>query len=147
MTAQPLWVIADDGTTVILNPTLTQQEIDDRLAQMREANIGNLRKAAYAYESARISGSALATLAIGVGKDLPKSIAVQIWLKSIWDLYYSRIDSVTYKFDSINTDFSECGEIPYPINELMAEVMSPDEVTRMTAIAVSAATLAPIKVG
>lgn len=79
--------------------------------------IAALWQAAHDYEFAQVSGSAIGLLAMGVMRSLPKCLAVQAWIKSIWTLYYSR------KFGtSTDTDFSSVGAVPHSVPELMTEL-------------------------
>ncbi len=80
--------------------------------------IEHLWQAAHDYEYAAINGSGIGLLTIGVSKALPKSLAVQAWLGSLWDLYYARKADIT----NFDTDFSVIGIIPYTIPELRNEL-------------------------
>lgn len=79
--------------------------------------VASLWQAAHDYEYAQISGSAIGLLAMGVMTGKPKCLAVHDWIKSIWTLYYFRKAT-----GETSTDFSSCGECPYTVPELMAEL-------------------------
>jgi len=79
--------------------------------------IAALWQAAHEYEYAQVSGSAIGLLAIGVLQGLPKCLAVQGWIKSIWTAYYERKSGT-----SADTDFSFAGACPHSIPELMVEL-------------------------
>lgn len=81
------------------------------------ARIQALWQAAHDYEYAQVSGSAIGLLAMGVMQGKPKCIAVQNWIKSIWDEYYVRKAN-----GSTDTDYSLCGACPYSVPELMVEL-------------------------
>jgi hypothetical protein len=54
---------------------------------------------------------------MGVLQALPKSLAVQAWIKSIWVTYYTRKAGT-----STDTDFAVCGACPHSVPELMVEL-------------------------
>jgi hypothetical protein len=89
------------------------------------AKIDALWRAASAYETSYISGSAPSMLAIGVMQSLPKSLAIKAWIKSIWfdpeNGYYARKALVTAT-SSDDHDFSFAGPMPYSVPELLAEL-------------------------
>ena len=87
-------------------------------------NIDALWNAANAYNRIGISESGVGLLAIGVTKALPKSLAVQAWVKSIWNLYYTRKAALTdtAQITAAQLDFSSCGAMPYSVPELMTEI-------------------------
>jgi len=76
-----------------------------------------LWQAAHDYEYAQVSGSAIGLLAMGVMQAKPKCVAVQNWIKSIWNEYYVRKAN-----GSTDTDYSFAGPCPYTVPELMAEL-------------------------
>jgi len=115
-----LWV--DHGEGPVQNPDLTQDEFNAGLATLAAQNVQALWQAATDYEVSQISGSAIGMLAIGVLKGLPKSLAVEAWIQSIWSLYYTRKSQVTYQWDATLLDFSSCGQMPNTVPELMAEL-------------------------
>lgn len=87
-------------------------------SQVKEAaRVAALWQSAHDYEYKEISGSAVGLLAMGVLQGKPKCAAVQSWIQSIWDEYYTRRAGT-----SIDTDYSVCGTIPHTIPELMAEL-------------------------
>jgi hypothetical protein len=115
-----------DGVYEIQNNTIIrfweqrpipQEEKDALLAE----RIDELWKAADAYQHKYISGLAVGLLAMGVMQQKPKAMAVQQWASSIWDLYYQRKAALTY-VSIVNTDFKDCGSMPYSIPELRAEL-------------------------
>lgn len=102
-----------DGVTVIEPVVTTPQPY----VPTEEERVSALWQAAHDYEYNEISGSAVGMLAIGVMQGLPKCLAVQAWIKSIWSLYYTR------KFGtSSDCDYSSCGAVPYSVPELMEEL-------------------------
>lgn len=116
-----LWI--DDGSGPVRNPDLTDEEFAEGIEQMKQANISALWSAAHNYEYSQISGTATGLLVLGVLKGMPKCIAVQAWVTSIWNLYYARKPLVTHEQDVDLLDFSSCGQMPHSVPELMAEVM------------------------
>lgn len=86
-------------------------------AVAEQQRIASLWQAAHDYEYAEISGSAVGLLAIGVLQGKPKCTAVQNWIKSIWEEYYTRKVGT-----GSDTDYSGCGKCPYTVPELMAEL-------------------------
>lgn len=82
-----------------------------------EQIVAQLWQAAHDYEYSQVSGSAIGLLAIGVMKSLPKCVAVQNWIKSIWTLYYTRKATLT-----VDYDFSIVGACPHTVPELMLEL-------------------------
>lgn len=82
-----------------------------------ELRIAALWQAAHDYEYAQVSGSAIGLLAMGVMQGLPKCVAVQNWIKGIWELYYTRKAGT-----STDCDYSGCGVCPYSVPELMTEL-------------------------
>lgn len=84
-------------------------------------NIEMLWQAAHDYEYTSINGAALSMVLLGVIQNKPKCLAVQNWIQSIWNLYYSRKATIT-KGVTPECDFSVCGTIPHSIPELMEEL-------------------------
>lgn len=82
-----------------------------------EARVASLWKAAHEHEFSQISGSAIGLLTMGVLQGLPKCLAVQYWIKSIWDIYYTRKAN-----GSTDSDYSSVGECPHSVPELMQEL-------------------------
>lgn len=80
-----------------------------------------LWQAAHDYEYAQISGSALALLTIGVLHRKEKSLAIQGWIKRLWEEYYSRKTAIAFDSEP-DTDFTFLGSIPATVPELMAEL-------------------------
>jgi hypothetical protein len=115
-----LWI--DNGNGAIPNPGLSQDEFDAGVADLVAQNRDALWQSATNYETSFISGSATRLVNRGVVKGLPKSIAVDAWIDSIWSLYYSRITSVSAQWDSALYDFTSCGPMPYTIPEIKQEL-------------------------
>lgn len=92
-----------------------RKAIDD--AQKESQRIAALWQAAHDYEYQAISGSAVGLITMGVMQSLPKAIAVQNWIKSIWTEYYARKAS-----GSTDCDFSVAGTCPHTVPELMGEL-------------------------
>lgn len=107
-----------DGSTFAPQAQETITVSDEQIISYK---IDQLWNAAHEYEFNRISGSAIGLLTIGVLKQLPRSLAVTAWLKSIWNLYYERKAQITPTSD-ISIDFSVCGEMPYSIPEIREEL-------------------------
>ena len=115
-----------NGVAVTLTPEQEAAHIASRvprpktaaqLAAIESKRIAALWKGAHDYETAQISGSAIGLLAIGVMQSLPKCLAVQAWIKSIWTLYYTRKAGT-----ETSTDYASCGAIPHSVPELMIEL-------------------------
>lgn len=87
-------------------------------------NIERLWQAAYNYNFQSISGPAVGLVTIGIMSNKPKCMAVQAWVNSIWDLYYTRKANVVGNriIADSELDFSSCGPIPYTIPELRQEL-------------------------
>lgn len=92
-----------------------------RLQRIVDSKIERLWSAADRSVSSSISGAAIGLLTMGVMQAKPKALAVQTWIKSVWDLYYSRKAAVT-AISELNTDFSSCGPMPCSVPELIAEL-------------------------
>lgn len=112
-----------DGTERIQNPDLTQAEFDAEVESRRQHYISRLWDAAHAYEFSEINGTGAGLLAVGVMRKLPKAMAIQAWVTSLWALYYQRKPLVTHEMGDELLDFSQCGPMPHTIPELMAEVL------------------------
>lgn len=109
------------GQGMVINPALTQEEVAQMMADQKVLNVEALWQAAHNYEYAEISGSAIGLVTMGVMQAKPKCVAVQNWIKSIWQLYYER--KATMNADiSPNVDFSSCGPCPHTVPELMEEL-------------------------
>lgn len=108
-----------DGETFTTPPviTLTPEQIVANTTAAEAKRIASLWQAAHDYEFAQVSGSAIGLLAMGVLQGLPKCIAVQNWIKSIWSVYYTRKAGT-----STDTDFSIAGQCPHSVPELMVEL-------------------------
>lgn len=117
----PMWI--DDGTGPVRNPSLTDEEYAAGLERMRQGNLAALWQAAHDYEYGYISGSAVGIVTLGVLGAKPKCLAVQAWIKSVWDLYYARKPAVAWQSDPNLLDFSACGDMPHSVPDLIAEVM------------------------
>ena len=89
-----------------------------------QPNIAALWQAAHDYEYEQISGSAIGLLTLGVLTGKPKATAVEMWIHSIWALYYKRKAAATgdAPVAPAMLDFSCSGPIPYTVPELMAEM-------------------------
>lgn len=79
--------------------------------------IAALWQAAHDTEFNAISGSAVGLIVLGVMQGKPKCMAVQLWIKSLWALYYERKAN-----GSDSTDFSTVGTCPHSVPELMQEL-------------------------
>lgn len=108
------WVVID-LTGDELTAGLARKAEDEAKAEF--ARIESLWNAAHALEYANINGSAVALVTMGIMQSLPKCLAVQAWITSIWTLYYTRKAT-----GSTDVDYSSCGAMPYSIPELMAEL-------------------------
>lgn len=107
----------------VRNPDVTNEEFRAWQEEQRQININTLWQAAHDYEYARISGTAPAMVTLGVVKGSKRALEVALWIQSIWALYYKRKPEVTYECNDKLLDFSECGEMPYSVPELMAEIL------------------------
>lgn len=97
--------------------SLPTEQAAVNVAQAEAVRIQALWQAAHDYEYAQVSGSAIGMLAIGVMQALPKCLAVQAWIKSIWTIYYTRKAGT-----SSDTNYSSAGAVPHSVPELMAEL-------------------------
>ena len=79
--------------------------------------VENLWNAAHEREFASVNGSGVGLVTMGVLQGLPKALAVQLWVKSIWAEYYLRKAN-----GSQDLDFSVVGNCPHTIPELMSEL-------------------------
>ncbi len=116
---KPLYVNLGQG--MVINPELSQEEVDSLMAAQKVSNVEALWQAAHDYEYSEISGSAIGLVTIGVLQSKPKCVAVQDWIKSIWTLYYQRKAAMGPEF-SPSLDFSSCGPCPHTVPELMEEL-------------------------
>lgn len=96
----------------------SQAEIE----QMIKTNVDKLWKEATEYQESFISGAALSLLTLGVLQSKPKSLAIMGWIQDIWNNhYYVQKPLVTENY--VAYDFTVCGEMPYSVPELSAEVL------------------------
>lgn len=86
-------------------------------SDLERQRIASLWQAAHDLEFASISGSAIGLITMGVLTGKPKAIAVQAWIKGIWELYYQRKD-----VNSTDCDYSSVGPCPHSVPELMTEL-------------------------
>ena len=107
-----------DTAPYVVYEKKSQEQLDALAAQKEAQRISSLWQAAHDKEFQAISGSAIGLLALGAGQGKLKCLAVQGWIKSIWDEYYTRKAS-----GSTDTDFTALGDMPYSVPELVAEVM------------------------
>jgi hypothetical protein len=98
-------------------PPPTPEEIATQEAEAEASRIASPWQAAHNLEYSCISGSAVGMVTMGIMQGLPKCIAVQAWITSIWSLYYERKAN-----GPTDADYSPCGIIPYTIPEIMAEL-------------------------
>lgn len=119
---KPLWIDNSDGKGRFRNPDITDAEFEAGIAAMKAANENALWEAATAYQTGFISNAAFGLVTKGSIKNLPKCIAVETWINSIWALYYQRKPLVTHEWDNALYDFSSVGPMPYTVPELTAEV-------------------------
>jgi len=118
----PLWIDRSDGNGPVQNPMLTQDDFNTGIAAAQAQNLDALWAAATRYEESYISGSAPRLVEWGVVKGLPKSVAIDGWIQSIWALYKQRKPLVTYQWDDSLYDFTSCGPMPYTISDIEAEL-------------------------
>ena len=96
----------------------------EELAAIQAAAVDTLWRAAHAYETDRINGSAVGMVTLGELRGLPKAQAVRAWVSGIWDLYYQR-KALLLAEEPLTPemlDYSICGDIPHSIPELREEV-------------------------
>lgn len=118
----PIWI--DDGSGPVINPILTEEEINAALNRLKQDNIAALWRAATDYQESFISGAAIGLLTMGVMQQKPKAMAVMGWIDSIWNnQYYPRKEFITYMRNEALYDFSVCGAMPYSVPEISAEVL------------------------
>lgn len=119
----PSPIINDESKTVTYTvlektPEMIEQYHQEIIAQ----KVARLWNAAYSYEFAQISGSAVGMLTALVLNGNVKGIAVQTWIRSIWNTYYERKAAQEVDWQSQqNESFYDCGNIPHSIPELIAE--------------------------
>ena len=115
-----IWV--DHGEGPIQNPDITQEQFDAGLIQLQQDNINNLKTSMTTYHKQFVSETELMFITVGASKGLPKCTAVFEWLLHIYTQYNMRIAKVTYVWDQALHDFSNCGNMPYSLKELIIEV-------------------------
>ena len=120
MTNYPLWI--DHGTGPVQNPDITQSQFDSGLIQLQQDNVKYLKDSMTNYHKNFVSETELMFITVGASKGLPKCTAVFEWLLHIYTQYNTRITKVTYSWDQTLHDFSNCGSIPYPMQELIIEI-------------------------
>lgn len=98
-------------------PVPTPQELESQAAAFEASRVAQLWQAAHDYEYAQVSGSAIGLLAMGVMQGLPKCLAVQGWIKTIWTEYYTRKAT-----GSTDYSFGVAGACPHTVPELMLEL-------------------------
>ena len=105
---------------VIISPEEQERQRIEEVA----TNIERVWQAAHYYEYAQISGTAVGLLTAGVLQALPKSLAVQAWCGSIWDIYFANKDIIESggDFSESMLDYSSVGDIPHTIPELREEI-------------------------
>lgn len=106
--------VAADALEAVAN---SPERIAEQEAAIETARIESLWNAAHDLEYANINGSAVGLVTMGILQSLPKCMAVQTWITSIWTLYYTRKAT-----GSTDMDYSSCGMMPYSIPELMTEL-------------------------
>lgn len=114
--------IYDDNHNLVKNPEISNETYEAEIAKMKAANIEALWNAAHMYEFREISGAGIGLLILGTIKEKPKALAVQAWVQSIWALYYQRKPLVTHIFNEDLLDFSNIGNCPYSVPELLEEL-------------------------
>lgn len=117
-----LWIDNSDGTGSHRNPDITDAEFEAGIAAMKASNLEALWQKATDYQSGFISDAAFGLVTKGSIKGLPKSLAVEAWINSIWSLYYERKPLVTHEWDATLYDFSTLGPMPHSVPALMEEV-------------------------
>lgn len=110
------------------NILMTDQEIIDFNETQRQAqldkidrNVLRTREAAKQYIDRYITGVGLALLSAGVAANRPKAKAVARWCKSIYTESFNR-EQACRLGQSLDTDFSNFGDIPHTAVELDAEL-------------------------
>lgn len=109
----------DDGNGIYWDGTPEEEQA--YLDALVPAKTEMLWQAAHNYEYAQVSGSAIGLITLGVLQSKPKCIAVQNWIYSIWNLYYTRKVLITAT-STLDTDFSSCGQCPHTVPELIEEL-------------------------
>ena len=108
---------AFDGDTlvagVISSPEPTEEDIAHATEDLRYA----LWFSASEYEKSFIQGSATAMVAVNAAAGKPKATAVKMWAHGLWGEYYTRLEDL----DNASDDFSNMGDIPHSVIELVAE--------------------------
>jgi len=86
-----------------------------------ETFVAPLWQAATDWQERYISGLAGGLLVIGVMQQKPISLAIMQWSGDLWSEYYRR-KAVIMAGGNADYDFSTCGEMPYSVPELRAEL-------------------------
>ncbi len=110
-----------DGVLGIFGQSDWEQMQADEMAMRPDPEaqrIARLWQAAHDLEYAAISGSAIGLITMGVLQGKPKCLAVQGWIKSIWETYYVRKAGT-----STDCDFAiVAGACPHSVPELIVEL-------------------------
>ena len=114
------WTLEVDPQ-IAIDEAARLKRIEDEAKAEKDSRIPNLWSSANNYQSDKISGAAIGLVTMGVLANKPKSLAVQGWITSIWMDYYTR--KATCDQATPSYDFSNNGDIPFTVPELMQEVM------------------------
>ncbi len=110
-----------DGVLGVFSQADWEQMQADEMAMRPDPEaqrIARLWQAAHDLEYAAISGSAIGLITMGVLQGKPKCLAVQGWIKSIWETYYVRKAGT-----STDCDFAiVAGACPHSVPELIVEL-------------------------
>lgn len=104
-----------------LSGVATDGEIAPFMAIVYAEQIECLWKSATRWQETYISGLASGLLTMGVLMGKPKALAIMQWSGALWGEYYIRKASILASGE-VNYDFSDCGQMPYSIPELRAEL-------------------------
>lgn len=111
------WIIDGKWVQQWRSVALSEEEIKEAQAKRIDA----LWRAADAYVSNNISGTAIGILTIGVLSRLPKALAVTKWVSDVWDEYYRR-KALVASVAVDDLDFSSFGQMPFSFPELREEL-------------------------
>ena len=116
-------VIDDVAKTVTYTSVdKTLQETEAYRSDQAQLKIKSVRDAVILFESSQITGSGIGILTLLVSQNNAKGIAVQNWIRAIWNEYYTRKAMYENNWaEPLNTSFESFGDIPYSIPELIAE--------------------------
>jgi hypothetical protein len=73
------------------------------------------------YEHSQIFGSGIGLLTLGVLQQKPRCLAVQMYLKTLWEDYQARLTALN-NGQNVSFDFSNNGDKPFSVADLMEDL-------------------------